>query len=506
MTLPASPSVIVLAIGALIFLSVLANRVSERFGVPMLLMFLGIGMLAGSDGIGGIYFDNAAVANLLGVFALAFILFSGGLDTDWRSVRPVMWRALNLATAGVIVTAVLVGLFAWLVLGFPLTEGLLLGAIVSSTDAAAVFAIMRSRGVGLKGRLKPLLELESGSNDPMAVFLTVAVIGVIANPAYPWTALIPSLAVRMTCGLAVGVLVGLGAACVFNRLRLEYEGLYPVLSMSLVLLAYGLSETLHGNGFLAVYTCGLVLGNKDFKHKRFLAKFHDGLGWLMQIVLFLALGLLVFPSRLPEIAGTALLAAAFLMFVARPVAVYLGLWRSGFTMRERTLVAWTGLRGAVPIVLATFPFTAGYEHSDTMFNIVFFIVLASVLLQGKTLMLVARWLKVDAPLLARPKSPIEFDKGDGMQGETREIEIPPESSAVGQHVAALGLPPDVLILLVRRGQGFLVPRGATVLEAFDTLMLIGPSEQLTDAQTLLLTPRVASEPPSDQAAAPAGTP
>jgi cell volume regulation protein A len=215
----------------------------------------------------------------------------------------------------------------------------------------------------------------------------------------------------------------------------------------------------------------------------------------------------VFPSRLPEIAGTALLAAAFLMFVARPVAVYLGLWRSGFTMRERTLVAWTGLRGAVPIVLATFPFTAGYEHSDTMFSIVFFIVLASVLLQGKTLMIVARWLKVDAPLLARPKSPIEFEGDDGIQSETREIEIPPESSAVGQHVAVLGLPPDVLILLVRRGQGFLVPKGATVLEAFDTLMLIGPPEELTDAQTLLLTPRVSSESSSDKPAAPpAGTP
>ena len=210
MTLAISTPVAVLALGALIFVSVLANRVSERFGVPMLLMFLGIGMLAGSDGIGGIYFDNAAAANLIGVFALSFILFSGGLDTDWRSVRPVLGRALVLSTVGVIATALLLGVFAWLALGFPLVEGLLLGAIVSSTDAAAVFAIMRSRGVSLKGRLKPLLELESGSNDPMAVFLTMGVIGLIAHATSSWTAWIPSLVVSMCCGLAVGVAVGIG--------------------------------------------------------------------------------------------------------------------------------------------------------------------------------------------------------------------------------------------------------------------------------------------------------
>lgn len=489
-----SPPQLVLAVGLLFFLSVLANRLSDRFGVPALLMFLGIGILAGSDGIGGIYFDNAAVANFIGVFALAYILFSGGLDTDWRTVRPVLWRALTLSTLGVVVTAALVGLFAWSVLGFALPEGFLLGAIVSSTDAAAVFAIMRARGVGLKGYLKPLLELESGSNDPMALFLTTAILSLIMNPATSWLEQIMSLGIRMSCGVAGGAIVGLLAVFVFNRLRLEYEGLYPVLSMSIVLLAYGLTETFYGNGFLAVYACGIILGNTDFLHKHYLTKFHDALGWVMQIVLFFTLGLLVFPSRLPAVAGTALLASAFLMFVARPAAVYLGLWRSAFTGREKTLVAWTGLRGAVPIVLATFPFTAGYEHSDTMFNIVFFIVLTSVLLQGRTLMVVARWLRVDEPLVARPEYPIEFERRAGVQSETHEIDIPPDAAAVGKRVSELGLPPDLLILLIRRGEQFIVPKGQTGIEAFDTLMLLAGRSALREAKAALLARR--GTPPS----------
>jgi cell volume regulation protein A len=489
-----SPSQIVLAVGLLFFLSVLANKLSDRFGVPTLLMFLAVGMLAGSDGIGGIYFDNVATANFIGILALAYILFSGGLDTGWSSVRPVLRPALILSTLGVAVTAGLVGLFAWLILDLSLLDGLLLGAIVSSTDAAAVFSIMRSGGVGLKGRLKPLLELESGSNDPMAVFLTTAVLGLILHPEGSWVTLIPSLLLRMSCGIAVGMATGWLTSLLFNRVRLEYEGLYPVLSMSIVLLVYGLAELLHGNGFLAVYTCGIVLGNRDFLHKHYLGKFHDGLGWLMQIVLFLTLGLLVFPSRLPAVALPAILISLFLMFVARPAAVYLGLWRSGFSGPEKTLVAWTGLRGAVPIVLATFPLMAGYEHSDLIFNLVFFIVLSSVLFQGKTLMPVARRLKVDEPLVARPRYPLEFEKSAGMHSETREIDIPPEAFAVGRRIADLALPPDALILLIRRGQQFIVPKGQTQIEAFDTLMFIAEKETLKEARNILLAARPVEQP------------
>ncbi len=489
----ASPPQLMFAIGLLVFLSVLASRLSDRFGVPTLLMFLAIGMFAGSDGVGGIYFDDARLANLIGVFALAYILFSGGLDTHWPAVRPVLGRGLALATAGVVITATLTGLFVWALSEYTLKEGLLLGAIVSSTDAAAVFAIMRARGVGLKGRLKPLLELESGSNDPMAVFLTLAMVGLLTSPAAPWSSLLPALALGLSVGLGVGVAVGLGAAFVFNRLRLEYEGLYPVLSMSLVLLAYGLSETLRGNGFLSVYACGIVLGSRDFLFKHYLKKFHDALGWLMQIVLFLVLGLLVFPSRLPGIAVPAILVTVFLMFVARPVAVHFCLLGRRFTWREQTLVAWTGLRGAVPIVLATYPYLAGYVHSDAVFNIVFFIVLASVLLQGRTLMTVARWLRVDAPLASRPRSPLEFEKRAGFKSESREVDIAPESAAVGRRVSELGLPEDALIVLIRRGDSFLVPKGGTTIEAFDTVTFIAGRSDIPAVQASLLAARETAE-------------
>ena len=498
-----SPDRIVLAAGLLFFASVLANRLSDRLGVPTLLMFLGLGMIVGTDGLGLIDFDQPAVANFIGIFALAYILFSGGLDTDWRTVRPVLWPGLILSTAGVVVTAVLTGLFAWLVLGLPPKDGLLLGSIISSTDAAAVFAILRARGVRLKGRLKPLLELESGSNDPMAVFLTLAVIGIITRPAESsWTTIVPSLLLNMASGIAIGVSVGYLAARAFDRLRLEYEGLYPVLGMSIVLLAYGLAQLLWGNGFLAVYACGIVLGNQDFLHKRDLVKFHDGLGWLMQIVLFLALGQLVFPSRLPDIAGTALLVSAFLMFVARPAAVYLGLWRSPFTLAERTLISWTGLRGAVPIVLATFPFIAGYPHSDTLFTIVFFVVLTSTLLQGSTLMPVARWLGVDEPLAVRPKYPIEFERRAGVKSEAREVDIPADAVVAGKAISEIHLPADVLILLIRRGQEFIVARGQTRLEAFDTVQFIASQDSLEEAQDLLTLSRAAL--PEKEEALPAG--
>ncbi len=256
--------------------------------------------------------------------------------------------------------------------------------------------------------------------------------------------------------------------------------------MSVVLVTYGLCTSIGGNGFMAVYVCGIVMGNRDFLHKRGLTRFHDGVGWLMQIVLFVVLGLLVFPSRIPQVAGTALLVSAFLMFVARPVAVYLGLIGSSFTMQEKTLVAWTGLRGAVPVVLATFPYMAGYENSNRIFDMVFFVVVLSALLQGRTLMPVARWLGVDAPLSDRPKYPIEFERTAEMDGETLEIDIPPDSTVAGKPVAGIGLPEGVLILLIRRGNEFLVPNGRTILQQYDTLMLMADRKALEEAREVIL--------------------
>lgn len=485
MTVPAAA---LLVTGILVIASIAASRISDRLGVPALIVFLGIGMLAGSEGLGGIEFDNAVLANFLGTVALAFILFSGGIDTHWNVIRPVLWRGALLSTFGVAVTAALVGLFAWAALGFGILTSLLLGAIVSSTDAAAVFSVLRGRGVGLKGNLKPLLELESGSNDPMAIFLTLGITQLLIDPEFEWPMLIPALLVNMAGGVAVGFGVGKLAGCLFDRIRLEYEGLYPVLSMALVLLTFGGAESIRGNGFLAVYLCGVVLNQSNFIHKRYVVKFHDGLAWMMQISMFLVLGLLVFPSELIDIAPQGLLVAVFLLLVARPLAVALALVASEFSLRERALVAWTGLRGAVPVVLATFPLIAGYENSPLVFNIVFFTVLTSVLVQGTLLMPVARGLKVDEPLASRPAFSLEIQHRGQAQGETRELEILPNMAVVGRTVADLGIPPDVLILLIGRGEGFVVPRGQTRIEPYDTLLMLGSSHALRNAADVILSP------------------
>lgn len=482
------PSLVLLITGFLVLASILASKISDRLGVPALIVFLCVGMLAGSDGPGGIAFDNAAAANFVGTLALAFILFSGGLDTNWQIILPVLGRGAILSTIGVALTAVLVGVFCWVALDFDLLTGLLLGSIISSTDAAAVFSLLRRRGVGLKGNLKPLLELESGSNDPMAVFLTLGITRIVTLPNYDWTRLFPAFAVNMLAGAAIGLAAGKLAGVLFNRMRLDYEGLYPVLSMSLVLLTYGASEFVEGNGFLAVYLCGIMLNATDFAHKRYVMKFHDGLAWLMQIIMFLVLGLLVFPSRLPAVAAQALIIALFLMLVARPVAVAIGLWRSSFSLAERGLVAWTGLRGAVPIVLATFPLMAGFEGSEIVFDVVFFTVLTSVLVQGTLLMPVARWLNVDEPLASRPRYSLEIERHGHAQGETREIEILPNMAAAGKTVADLGIPSDVLILLIGRGEGFVVPRGQTRVEPYDTLLLLGDPAALKSASEAIFSP------------------
>jgi len=374
------------------------------------------------------------------------------------------------------------------VVGLDAFNSALLGAIISSTDAAAVFSILRSRGVGLKGQLKPLLELESGSNDPMAVFLTIAITRVLMAPHFEWTDLIPFFLLNVSGGLLVGFVVGKAAVFLFNRIHLDYDGLYPVLSISLVLLTFGAAEEIRGNGFLAVYLCGILLNGSDFAFKRSVEKFHDGLAWLMQIIMFLALGLLVSPSSLPSIAPQGMLVALFLMLAARPAAVALCLLGSGFLWRERLLIAWTGLRGAVPIVLATYPMLAGYNNSNVLFNIVFFIVLTSVLIQGTLLMPAARLLKVDEPLAARPVYSLEIARAGLTQGETRELEILPNMAIVDHTIADLALPSDVLVLLIGRGEKFVIPRGHTRIEPYDTLLLLGKPEALHEANQAILSP------------------
>jgi cell volume regulation protein A len=476
---------LLLGAAILLLLSIISSKASGRLGVPALLLFLVIGMLAGSEGLGGIEFSDAYMAQSLGVVALIFILFSGGLDTNWVRVRPVLPHGLVLATVGVLLTALIVGAFATVVLGFAWRESLLFGAIVSSTDAAAVFAIMRSRGVSLKGSLEPLIELESGSNDPMAIFLTTAMVGLLTNPTASVLELIPMFFVQMIAGAAAGFVLGRGIVYVINKLHLEYDGLYPVLSIALVLLVYGLTTLIGGNGFLAVYLAGLVMGNTDVIHRRSLMRFHDGLAWLMQIVMFLTLGLLVFPSRVFSVAGIGLLFSAFLILIARPVSVYLSLLPFRLNLRKSTMVGWVGLRGAVPIILATFPLLAGVPQAETIFNLVFFIVLTSVLIQGSTIPLVARWLRVAAPLRLRRRSPLEFESTNSIRGELVEIELAAGSPAAGRRIVELGLPKGALLVLIGRGEGFFVPSGGTALESGDTLYLLADKETLGQVKRLL---------------------
>jgi len=467
-----------IAVALLLLFSIFASKISDRFGVPVLLLFLALGMVAGSEGIGGVYFDDPIIAQNVSVIALVLILFSGGLQTKWNTVRPVMVESFSLATIGVLLTAVIVGLFAWQVLGLTLLEGLLLGSMMSSTDAAAVFSVLRSKGVSLKGDLKPLLELESGSNDPMAVLLTIGIIQLINQPESSPVGLLLLFIQQLIIGGLLGYLMGRLVALVVNNIKLGYEGLYPVMSLAFVLLTYGIASLLNGSGFLAVYLMGIVMNHVDIIHKRSLQRFHDGFAWLMQIAMFLTLGLFIFPSRLIPTAGISLLIALVLIFIARPLGVFLTLIPSKKTVREKTFISWVGLRGAAPIILATFPMSAGLEQSELFFNVIFFIVLTSVLLQGTTLPLVARWLNLDEPDQVVTVYPIEYQPVAGMDSELTRLVIPPDSAVVNKAIVELHLPDKFLVTLIERDKQFTVPYGGTVLKADDTLLVLTDDESL----------------------------
>ena len=481
-----------LVAGLLFFLSLIAGTVSERTRIPALILFLGIGMLAGGDGPGGLPFDDAPFTNWIGTVALAFILFSGGFATRWRDIRPIVVRGVLFSTLGVMLTAVtMAGLIA-LIPGFSFKDGFLLGAIVSSTDAAAVFSILRTQKLGLKGSLKPLLEFESGSNDPMAVFLTLAVLQWIRAPGAPFGDMLLLFLAQMIFGGVMGVLMGRLACFLIQRLRVENEALYPVWGISIVLATFGLAQSVRGNGYLAVYVCGVVMGEGDFLYKYSLERFHDAFAWLMQIAMFLVLGLLVNPGELinGSVVGVGFLVSALLMFVARPLAVFICSIRSDFSLRERLFVSWTGLRGAVPIILATYPMTEGHPHAHYFFNLIFFVVLTSVLLQGKTLAAAARLLKLDTWMRISPAYPLSFDRTPGSAGEeTREVHLLPDSCVVGHTVSELNFPDGVTILLVHRGNRFLIPKGGTRLEAGDALLIFGERSALSEVEKLLVRRR-----------------
>ncbi len=464
------------AAAILLVLSIVASKISDRFGIPALLLFIGIGMLAGSDGPGGIYFDDPYLAQYLGVVALIVILFSGGLDTTWKSIRLVFIEGIALASLGVVGTALLLGIFAHLVLGVNLLEGVLLGSIVSSTDAAAVFAILRSKGIYLETRLRSLLELESGSNDPMAVFLTIGLAQILLEPGKPLISLVPMLVQQLVFGFVVGYLFSKIGLYLVNRLKLGYSGLYPILMIGLTIFVYGVTTLIGGSGFLAVYLTGLLMSRSDFLHKRSVIRFFDSLAWLMQIAMFLVLGLLVFPSRIVSYWQPALMLALALMFVARPLSVWITLLLFRWRIAEKHFVSWMGLRGAVPIILATYPRTMGLSNSDLIFNVVFFVVMTSVLIQGTTVAASAKLFRVRAEAVNETKYPIELTPGIEWSGVLRELVVPANSWVVGKAIYEIHLPDPYLVILIARGNDFVIPNGGVVLLAGDKILGLANQE------------------------------
>ncbi|MCG9917015.1 MAG: potassium/proton antiporter [Phenylobacterium sp.] len=405
-----SPELFLLVTGVLLLTTVLAGTLSSRFGVPALIGFLALGMLAGSDGPGGIGFADYQVAQTIGVACLIFILFSGGLDTPWKAVRRVLTPALALATVGVLISAGIVSLSAVLLLDFTPLQGFLLGSVIASTDAAAVFAVLRNQETRIREDVLALIELESGSNDPMAIFLVGVALALIAAPTTPLVSFVPDFILQMVLGAGIGLLVGYAFTVILARAKLRQGGLFLVISVAAALLAFGLAGVLAGSGFLAAYVAGVLAGNRDYPGRRAVSQFQDGLAWLAQVVMFLTLGLLVFPHQLPAVALDGLAITAVLMLVARPISVFVSLAPFGrFDWRAKLFVSWAGLRGAVPIVLATFGIVAGVKDAQAMFNIVFFVVLASSIIQGPTIGLLAKQLGLVQRPAAKSSPPDDID-------------------------------------------------------------------------------------------------
>lgn len=467
----------------LLFISLLAGKTSYKLGIPVLIFFLAIGMIAGSEGIGKINFDNPKIAQFIGVIALNFILFSGGFDTSWDSVKPVLWQGITLSTLGVLLTAIILGVFVWAITDFTIYEGLLLGSIVSSTDSAAVFSILRSKNIALKGHLRPTLELESGSNDPVAYILTIVFTGIVVNQDASIVQAIPMFFMQLILGGIMGFAFGIMGKWIINRIMLDYEGLYIVLVIAIMMFSFAATDFVGGNGFLAVYLCAIYLGNQNLIHKKKILKTFDSYAWLMQMVLFLTLGLLVFPSHVIPVIIPGLLISAFLIVVARPVSVFISLIPFKVQRRSRLFISWVGLRGAVPMVFATYPLLAGAEKADMIFNVVFFVSLTSVLIQGTTIPLVSKWLHLKLPMKVKPRTQIDIELADSVKSVLTEIFIPHGSRAVGRQLVDLGLPKTSHISFIERDSKYITPNGATRLKAHDKLFVI--SENKDDTEKVL---------------------
>ena len=474
---PRATALLLLTFGALLAISTLFSRASQRFAVPVALVFLGIGMLAGSEGIGRIAFEDYHFAFRLGTMALVLILFDGGLNTPASAVREALRPAAMLATVGVVGTAGIIGVAAH-AFGFAWTPALLLGAIVSSTDAAAVFSVLRGSGIQLKRRVGLTLEVESGVNDPVAVILTMALTARLLAPGSGsvWR-LALEVALEIAVGGALGIVIGEVGRRLLGRVRLPAGGLYPALTLAVAFLAFAVPTLLHGSGFLAVYFAAVRLGKGPLPYRPSLLRVHDALAWLSQIAMFLVLGLLAFPSRLVSVAGLGLGLALLLALVARPLVVVLCLLPfRGYTWRDRAYVGWTGLRGAVPIVLATFPVLSGAPGAQTIFDVVFFIVVVNALVPGATVPWVTRWLGLESVQPPAPRAVLEIESMRPLEGELLSFHIDEELAVAGAALADLPFPDGSAATLIVRGSTMLAPRGHTTLEPGDHVYVVTRSE------------------------------
>jgi cell volume regulation protein A len=461
---------LLLLVGVILSASVVAALGAARTGLPVLVLFLAIGMLLGSDGPGGIEFDDAELTQRIGTIGLALILYEGGLQTSWRRLREVAVPAALLSTVGVFVTALIAGLGAHMLFTLSWLESFLLGAVIASTDAAAVFATLRTTQI--RRRIARTLEAESGGNDPMAIALTVGLIAWIeqASGTYGAADLLLEVVRQIGIGLVVGVALGALAIWVFARIPPQVSAFAPVASLAAAALSFGAADVLGGSGFLAVYLVGLAVGSTPSRYRRQLVAFHEGLAFAAQVALFVVLGLLVFPEDLPHVALPGLALALLLVVVARPIAVWISTFFSGYSQRERILLGWAGLRGAVPIVLATFALSSHVPHRETIFNAVFFVVLVSTTVQGTTL----EWLAARLDLMTRRPSTGEPPLRMASESDVELVDfaVATDHSVNGSAVRELGLPRDALVAVIARGSTTLTPRGSTTVQEGDRLFVL----------------------------------
>ena len=473
----------VILVGAiLIFVSRLLSRFSSKYGIPTLLIFLVVGMIFGNDGF-GLQFYNAGVTQFIGIIALSIILFTGGMETEFKEIKPILSQGIVLSTFGVLITAFITGIFIFWVLGYftniylPLTASLLLASIMSSTDSASVFNILKTQKIKLKNNLRPTLELESGSNDPMAYMLTITLIQYISSSNLGVGSMVSAFFVQFLLGAVVGLVIGKLSVLLINKIKIPYPSLYPLLLLSILLFTYALTDIMHGNGYLAVYLSGIIVGNNKIAFKKEITSFLDGLTMFAQLIMFLSLGLLVNPSEMLSVLPVGLIIAAFIIFFARPLSVFISLapFRK-VSIRSKAFLSWVGLRGAVPIIFATYPVLASIENSDQIFNIVFVVTLVSLIVQGMTITTFANKLKLSLPLDDK-ESDFKVEIPEELNLKLREIKLTDRMLEKGNTLELMTIPDKTLVMMIKRDMDFLIPNGQMELMENDILLVIAEEEQ-----------------------------